>query len=78
MSGEVPLSASGEVPVAAVPAATLPFLPATDDESPGTPLPFLASLAVSVVHPGHGDATTIGEEKISNPFLNGTARIVRA
>ena len=32
----------------------------------------------TVVHPGHGDATTIGEEKISNPFLNGTARIVRA
>jgi glyoxylase-like metal-dependent hydrolase (beta-lactamase superfamily II) len=32
----------------------------------------------TVVHPGHGDTTTIGEEKISNPFLNGTARIVRA
>ena len=32
----------------------------------------------TVVHPGHGDSTTIGEEKISNPFLNGTARIVRA
>ena len=32
----------------------------------------------TVVHPGHGDITTIGEEKISNPFLNGTARIVRA
>ena len=34
--------------------------------------------AETVVHPGHGDATTIGEEKLSNPFLNGTARIVRA
>ena len=32
----------------------------------------------TVVHPGHGDTTTIGEEKISNPFINGTARIVRA
>jgi glyoxylase-like metal-dependent hydrolase (beta-lactamase superfamily II) len=32
----------------------------------------------TVVHPGHGDATTIGEERLSNPFLNGTARIVRA
>jgi hydroxyacylglutathione hydrolase len=33
--------------------------------------------AETVVHPGHGDATTIGEERLSNPFLNGTARIVR-
>jgi hydroxyacylglutathione hydrolase len=32
----------------------------------------------TVVHPGHGDITTLGEERISNPFLNGTARIVRA
>ena len=32
----------------------------------------------TVVYPGHGDATTIGEERSSNPFLNGTARIVRA
>ncbi|HEX6575656.1 MAG TPA: MBL fold metallo-hydrolase [Gemmatimonadaceae bacterium] len=32
----------------------------------------------TVVHPGHGDTTTIGEERISNPFINGTARIVRA
>lgn len=31
----------------------------------------------TIVHPGHGDATTIGEERLSNPFLNGTARIVR-
>jgi len=31
----------------------------------------------TVVHPGHGDSTTIGEERLSNPFLNGTARIVR-
>jgi len=30
----------------------------------------------TVVYPGHGPDTTIGEEKVSNPFLNGTARIV--
>ncbi|MEO5589033.1 MAG: MBL fold metallo-hydrolase [Gemmatimonadaceae bacterium] len=32
----------------------------------------------TIVHPGHGMNTTIGEERRSNPFLNGTARIVRA
>lgn len=31
----------------------------------------------TVVHPGHGEITTIGEERVSNPFINGTARIVR-
>jgi hydroxyacylglutathione hydrolase len=30
----------------------------------------------TVVYPGHGMDTTIGEERLSNPFLNGTARIV--
>lgn len=30
----------------------------------------------TVVYPGHGVETTIGEERKSNPFLNGTARIV--
>jgi glyoxylase-like metal-dependent hydrolase (beta-lactamase superfamily II) len=30
----------------------------------------------TVVYPGHGVQTTIGEERLSNPFLNGTARIV--
>lgn len=32
--------------------------------------------ADTIVYPGHGVETTIGEERISNPFLNGTARIV--
>lgn len=32
----------------------------------------------TVVHSGHGEITTIGREKISNPFINGTARIVGA
>jgi hydroxyacylglutathione hydrolase len=30
----------------------------------------------TVVYPGHGLDTTIGEERVSNPFLNGSARIV--
>ena len=30
----------------------------------------------TVVYPGHGVETTVGEERLSNPFLNGTARIV--
>jgi hydroxyacylglutathione hydrolase len=30
----------------------------------------------TVVYPGHGMETTIGQERLSNPFLNGTARIV--
>ncbi len=30
----------------------------------------------TVVYPGHGMETTIAEERLSNPFLNGTARIV--
>jgi glyoxylase-like metal-dependent hydrolase (beta-lactamase superfamily II) len=29
-----------------------------------------------MVYPGHGMETTIGQERLSNPFLNGTARIV--
>jgi hydroxyacylglutathione hydrolase len=32
--------------------------------------------AETVVYPGHGIDTTIGQERASNPFLNGTARIV--
>ena len=30
----------------------------------------------TVLYPGHGPATTVGEELKSNPFLNGTARIL--
>ena len=30
-----------------------------------------------VVHPGHGPRTTIGRERLANPFLNGTARLLR-
>ena len=54
-----------------------------------TDLPFCnpAELAVSlerivelpdetIVYPGHGPSTTIGIEKETNPFLNGSARIV--
>lgn len=29
----------------------------------------------TVVHPGHGPSTTIGRERRSNPFLNGTALV---
>ncbi len=32
----------------------------------------------TLVHSGHGETTTIGREKVSNPFINGTARIVGA
>jgi glyoxylase-like metal-dependent hydrolase (beta-lactamase superfamily II) len=31
----------------------------------------------TVVHPGHGPVTTIGQEKASNPFLTGMARPVK-
>ena len=30
----------------------------------------------AVVHPGHGPATSIGQERATNPFLNGQARVV--
>jgi Zn-dependent hydrolases, including glyoxylases len=32
----------------------------------------------TVVYPGHGMSTTIKEERETNPFLNGTARIVQS
>jgi glyoxylase-like metal-dependent hydrolase (beta-lactamase superfamily II) len=51
----------------------------------GSPADMTASLArytgalpdETVVYPGHGPATTIGEEKRTNPFLLGAARLVR-
>ena len=36
----------------------------------------LALAPETVVYPGHGIETTIGQERLTNPFLNGTARIV--
>ncbi len=29
-----------------------------------------------IVHPGHGPSTTIGRERVGNPFLNGQARVL--
>jgi hydroxyacylglutathione hydrolase len=53
----------------------LPFSNATQLEAS---LARIAALPPeTVIHPGHGDSSTIGEERISNPFLNGTARLVR-
>ena len=51
----------------------------------GSPADMSASLArytsllpdETVVYPGHGPATTIGQEKRTNPFLLGAARLVR-
>jgi glyoxylase-like metal-dependent hydrolase (beta-lactamase superfamily II) len=31
----------------------------------------------TIVYPGHGDTTSIGEELGSNPFLNGTVNVKR-
>jgi hydroxyacylglutathione hydrolase len=46
------------------------------------PSAFVTSLArlmelpdATVIHPGHGPATTIGRERVSNPFLSGVVRI---
>jgi glyoxylase-like metal-dependent hydrolase (beta-lactamase superfamily II) len=29
-----------------------------------------------IVYPGHGPSTTIGRERVSNPFINGQARVL--
>ncbi|MEP6905111.1 MAG: MBL fold metallo-hydrolase [Gemmatimonadales bacterium] len=31
----------------------------------------------TIIYPGHGESSTIGEERATNPFLNGTARVIR-
>lgn len=54
-------------------------LPFSNAEHLEASLSKIAALpAETVIYPGHGDTSTIGEERISNPFLNGTARLVRA
>ena len=52
-------------------------LPMSNPQQLADSLKKIAALpAETVVYPGHGPETTIGEERISNPFLNGSARIV--
>jgi hydroxyacylglutathione hydrolase len=54
-------------------------LPLADPVAMQRSLERVTSLAAeTVVYPGHGPATTIGEERESNPFLNGLARVVGA
>jgi hydroxyacylglutathione hydrolase len=36
----------------------------------------LALSDATVVHPGHGPVTTVGRERLSNPFLTGAARLI--
>lgn len=52
-------------------------LPLSDPAALARSLDRIAALGDEVVaYPGHGPATTIGRERASNPFLNGTARIL--
>ena len=52
-------------------------LPMSNPQQLADSLKKIAALPpATVVYPGHGPETTIGEERLSNPFLNGTARIV--
>ena len=52
-------------------------LPMSNPQQLSESLKKIAALPpATVVYPGHGPETTIGEERLSNPFLNGTARIV--
>ncbi|MHB1863314.1 MAG: MBL fold metallo-hydrolase [Gemmatimonadaceae bacterium] len=53
----------------------LPFSSAPDMEASLARVSALP--AGTIVHPGHGPATTIAEELETNPFLNGTAMPVR-
>ncbi|HJQ11433.1 MAG TPA: MBL fold metallo-hydrolase [Gemmatimonadaceae bacterium] len=52
-------------------------LPMSNPQQLAESLQKIAALpAETIVYSGHGPETTIGEEKASNPFLNGMARIV--
>lgn len=52
-------------------------LPMSNPQQLSDSLKKIASLPPeTIVYPGHGPETTIGEERATNPFLNGTARIV--
>jgi glyoxylase-like metal-dependent hydrolase (beta-lactamase superfamily II) len=54
-------------------------LPFADPAAMERSLERVASLAPeTVVYPGHGPPTNIGEERDSNPFLNGMARVAGA
>jgi hydroxyacylglutathione hydrolase len=53
-------------------------LPLSDPFAMDASLDRFATLpAETVVYPGHGPSTTIGEERRSNPFLSGRARTVK-
>ena len=52
-------------------------LPLSDPTRMVESLERIAALpAETIVHPGHGPSTTIGAERRSNPFLNGTAMVL--
>jgi glyoxylase-like metal-dependent hydrolase (beta-lactamase superfamily II) len=53
-------------------------LPLSDPERMTESLDRVAGLPEdTVVYPGHGPATSIGQERATNPFLTGVARVVR-
>jgi hydroxyacylglutathione hydrolase len=53
-------------------------LPLSDPQKMHDSLTRLCELDdATVVHPGHGPATTIGHERATNAFLTGAARVVR-
>jgi hydroxyacylglutathione hydrolase len=53
-------------------------LPLADAEAMDRSLERIAGLdEATVVYPGHGPITNVGAERATNPFLNGTARLVR-